>query len=33
MRRIKPVVTVAALAAAIFGERWLRRKTLHRVVA
>jgi hypothetical protein len=33
MRPIKPVIAVAALAAAILGERWLRRKTLYRVVA
>jgi hypothetical protein len=30
MRRIKPVVTVAALMAAIVGERWLRSK-MHQV--
>jgi len=26
MRRIKPVLAVAALAIWIFGEQWLRRK-------
>ena len=26
MRRIKPVMAVAALAVAILGERWLRSK-------
>jgi hypothetical protein len=31
MRRIKPVFAVAAIVAAIFGERWLRHKT-HLVV-
>jgi hypothetical protein len=31
MKRIKPVVAVAALAAVIFGERWLRSK-MHQVI-
>ncbi len=31
MRRLKPVITVAALLVAIFGERWLRSK-MHQTV-
>lgn len=31
MRRIRPIVAVAAMMAAIFGERWLRSK-MHQTV-